>query len=393
MHKVYLFANFVPLPKTKRFRYMLKNSFESYQAVLAQEQQLVFELETAEDVDGEIFLVGNFNNWKAGLEDYRLNKIEPKRYFISLNCNLFTQDIEYKYVIGNWPQEELDERGYPVFNRKTTRESKHIQDYVPRWRKNSLMYNASFLPEKVVISEDFEIPQLIKTRRITALLPHNYNHTDKKYPVLYLQDGQNLFDDYAPFGNWGIDKKLALMAEQDKGELIIIAIDHAEEERVAEFTPSHNTKLGKGEGEKYVRFLSETLKPFVDQNFRTKSERLNTGIGGSSMGGLISIYAGLMYPEIFSRIMLFSPSLWVDPNIYFNLATFLEPENMKIYLYGGGQEGSNMIRNIEWFKNTLEGKGMKNEINFKVSIDPEGKHNEVRWGQEFPQAVEWLFYN
>ena len=110
------------------------------------------------------------------------------------------------------------------------------------------MYNPDFLPNKVVISESFEIPQLIKTRRITALLPYDYNSSDRRYPVLYLQDGQNLFDDYAPFGNWGIDKKLAHLAGQGKGDIIIVAIDHAEEERIAEFTPSYNTRLGKGRG-------------------------------------------------------------------------------------------------------------------------------------------------
>lgn len=255
------------------------------------------------------------------------------------------------------------------------------------------MFNASFLPEKVIISESFEIPQLIKTRRIAALLPYNYHNSGRQYPVLYLQDGQNLFDDYAPFGNWGIDKKLAMMAEQGKGDVIIVAIDHAEEERIEEFTPSYNTRLGRGQGKKYVRFLADTLKPYVDQHFRTLPDRRHTGIGGSSMGGLISIYAGLMYPEVYSRLMLFSPSLWVDPNIHFHLVSFLEPSDLKIYLYGGGKEGSKMVENLVWFKNTLESQGMAESIDFFLSIDPDGHHNEERWGREFPKALNWLFFD
>ena len=109
------------------------------------------------------------------------------------------------------------------------------------------------------------------------------------------------------------------------------------------------------------------------------------------MGGLISIYAGLMYPEVYSRLMLFSPSLWVDPNIHFHLVSFLEPKDLKIYLYGGGREGSNMIENLTWFKNTLERQGMNEGSDFQLSIDPEGHHNEACWGREFPKALNWLF--
>ena len=183
-----------------------------------------------------------------------------------------------------------------------------------------------------------------------------------------------------------------MLAEQGWGDIIIVAIDHAEEERIAEFTPSYTTKLGRGEGKKYVRFLADTLKPYIDKNFRTLNDRSNTGIGGSSMGGLISIYAGLMYPEVYSRLMLFSPSLWVDPNIHFHLVSFLEPSNLKVYLYGGGNEGSNMVENLNWFKTTLESQGMAENIDFKLSIDPHGHHNEERWGQEFPAALKWLFF-
>ena len=91
------------------------------------------------------------------------------------------------------------------------------------------------LPIVRVIEEKFEIPQLGKKRRITALLPHDYNESEKAYPVLYLQDGQNLFDDNAPFGNWAIDRALALMAEKDMGDIIVIAIDHGEKDRIKEY--------------------------------------------------------------------------------------------------------------------------------------------------------------
>ena len=313
--------------------------------------------------------------------------------FIFKDKHLLPGYLEYKYHRGNWDAGELDEHGNPAQNRRLeTHQVREISDHVPRWLKDGRAYNPAFLPEVQVISEQFEIPQLIKTRRIAALLPHDYQESDKRYPVLYLQDGQNLFDDYAPFGNWGVDKKLAVMAERGFGDIIIVAIDHAEKERIAEFTPSHRTKLGSGDGKKYVRFLADTLKAYVDKHFRTQPERAYTGIGGSSMGGLISIYASLMYPEVFGKLMVFSPSLWVMPNIHFHFLNFHDPQDMDIYLYGGEEESANMVPNIRRFQKAFEDSGSAN-IKFKLSVDPQGQHNEARWGEEFPRAVEWLFFN
>ena len=354
---------------------------------------LTFELKTVEDGQGAYYISGNFNNWQAGDWRYKLQPVAPGKYRVPLSIAPSTGVIAYKYTRGSWDTVELNVNGASIGNRYTTVGAGVVRDFVPRWRKVSQMHNESFLPKKHIISESFEIPQLIKTRRITALLPYDYDHSDKRYPVLYLQDGQNLFDDFAPFGNWGIDKKLAQLVEAGMGDIIIVAIDHAEEERIEEFTPAHPTKLGRGEGKKYVRFLADTLKPYIDRNFRTLPEKEFTGIGGSSMGGLISIYAALMYPEVYSRILLFSPSLWVDPNIYFNLPRFIDAEQAKWYLYGGGQEGSGMIKHLEWLKDILQQQGQVEGQDFLLSIDPNGQHNEYRWGLEFPKAVQWLFFD
>ncbi len=207
-------------------------------------------------------------------------------------------------------------------------------------------YSQDFLPVIEIIDEHFEIPQLIKTRRIAALLPHNYHTSEKQYPVLYLQDGQNLFDDFTPFGSWELPKKLAWLSERNMGDFIVIAIDHAESERIAEFTPSTETVLGVGDGLKYAEFLCETLKPYIDANFRTLPERENTGIGGSSMGGLISMYAAMHHPHTFSKLMIFSPSLWVSPNLSKEFIINTPDFYGKIYLYGGSTEGSNMVEHL-----------------------------------------------
>ena len=360
-----------------------------------QSDSLVLEMQTPVHYDRPVCITGNFNDWAIDADRFQMTRIGPGQFqFRFSEKQLPAFPLEYKYVKGNWDDEEVDPYGIVPPNRRLEAPEAVTIDEVPRWKFKGLAYQPAFLPLIQVISEHFEIPQLIKTRRITALLPHDYHVSGKKYPVLYLQDGQNLFDDYAPFGNWAVDKKLAVMAEKGMGDIIIVSIDHAENERIAEFTPSLQTKLGIGEGKKYVRFLADTLKPYVDQNFRTLPDRVHTGIGGSSMGGLISIYAGLMYPEVYGRMMVFSPSLWVAPNIPHLSLPFEDPIAARIYIYAGGKEGSSMIPNINRYKEALEKRGMNMaKLDFRVSIDPEGTHNEEHWGKEFPKAVEWLYFS
>ena len=130
--------------------------------------------------------------------------------------------------------------------------------------------NDQYAPIIKVLAEDFEIPQLGKKRKITALLPYDYEDSNEHFPVLYLQDGQNLFDPNAPFGNWSIDKALATMAAKKIGKMIVVAIDHGGRERIEEYTPFIQSKFGVGKGRKYLQFVTDTLKPYVDKNYRSK---------------------------------------------------------------------------------------------------------------------------
>jgi predicted alpha/beta superfamily hydrolase len=252
----------------------------------------------------------------------------------------------------------------------------------------------NYLPIIKVINDKVKAPPVGRERRIAVLLPHDYEKNQNKfYPVLYLQDGQNLLEYRSPFGNWHVDHRLAEMAKAGFGDLIVVAIDHAEQERIREFSPPEVTRFGSSLGRQYAHYMTGTLKPFVDKHFRTLSDRQHTGIGGSSMGGLISIYCGFIYPEVFGKLMIFSPSLWLTPKIYFQAVDFYNPFQTKIYLYGGGKEGANMVPNIQRLKSTLQRKGLDgSKIEFKLSIDPEGEHNEARWSMEFPKAAKWLFF-
>ena len=248
-------------------------------------------------------------------------------------------------------------------------------------------------PHIVLVEDAFRIPQLDKTRRIWALLPYDYYNSDKTYPVLYLQDAQNLFNDHAPFGNWAIDAKMAELAREGFGDFIIIAIDHGGTERIKEFSPYYHRQFGNGEGKLYAKFIIETLKPYVDRTYRTMPERRHTGIGGSSMGGLISAYTGIVHPEHFGKLMIFSPSFWYSDEIYFDAFNYKYILPTKIYLYAGERESRFMTQHVRRFKRAVKAHLFDESlVTFKIDINPTGEHQESYWGDAFADAVKWLFF-
>lgn len=353
----------------------------------------IFELVTGASDPRPVYLAGNFNEWRAPDERFKMLQVQPGQFRLEVKVPSHAM-VEYKYTRGDWQDVELDPQGNETHNRIAPSNGGVIIDKVPRWNYDGLGYNPELLPHIQVLSDQFEIPQLIKTRRIGILLPYDYYTSNKRYPVLYLQDGQNLYEEFAPYGTWGLDKKLATMSELGFGDLIVVAIDHAEDQRIKEYTPTRPTRLGIGDGEAYASFIAETLKPHVDHHFRTIPDRVSTGIGGSSMGGLISLYAGLLFPEVFGKLMIFSPSLWVAPNLYQNKIQLFNRFKNKIYLYAGGNEGKGLINNMERLLRELKQHGVDQEkLRYRYSFAPEGHHNEYFWGREFPKAMHWLFYS
>lgn len=251
-----------------------------------------------------------------------------------------------------------------------------------------------FEPIIEVIEEAYEIPYLNATRKISALLPHDYHKSNKKYPVLYLQDGQNLFNPSATYGDWAIDKSMAKLAEDGLGDVIIIAIDHGEEERIIEYLPYYHPRFGKGKGNFYIQFMIDKLIPYINNKYRTLTDFEHTGIGGSSMGGLISLHAGLSNPGVFGKMMIFSPSLWISRMIFNHTKTFKPLEESKIYLYAGGQESKEHLPNAQMLETIIRNKMVKgHNIDFHFSVNKLGNHSEIHWREEFPKALKWLFYN
>jgi len=354
---------------------------------------LKIHLETDEDDSRPVYISGNFNNWQTQDINYKMEQIGTNLYQFEFPPNfIYPQELLYKFTKGDWSEVEIGKNNEITPNRSTKLNSGIVNEYVPKWRKNWLPFKTNYLPKVLLISDEFEIPQLNKTRKIWALLPHDYDSSSETYPVMYLQDAQNLFNERAKYGNWEIDKKLAVMAEYKIGKIIIIAIEHAEEDRIKEYNVG-KTVLGKGQGKQYIKFVTETLKPFVDANFRTKKEREFTGIGGSSMGGLVSIFSGLRYPDVYGKLMIFSPSLWVVPKLKID-SDSAENSDTKIYLYAGGDESATMIEHIRSFKkNMIASEFIKDKMKINLSINMVGTHSERFWSDEFPKAIEWLYFN
>ena len=348
-----------------------------------------------EEDERPVYITGNFNKWNPKDADYQLTETARNTYHIEIEDEKLPETIEYKFTRGGWENVEIDRLGNITHNRKAEKSKEESQDTVEKWRINWGPFKKEFFPVVEIISEHFFIPQLNRTRKIWALLPYNYHESSHSYPVLYLQDAQNLFNEGSAYGNWEIDKKMSILAEYGRGDVIIIAIENGSEDRIREYVLDNNSITENAEGKKYIRFLADTLKPYVDSVYRTKPEREFTGIGGSSLGGLISIYSGFLYPEVYSKLLIFSPSLWVNPENNFPQMNFKNPYDIKVYLYGGEKEGSEMTQRIEKFERTMEGWETSHSLQFefKVSINPEGKHQEFYWSQEFPRAMEWLFFD
>ena len=240
---------------------------------------------------------------------------------------------------------------------------------------------------KNVTTFTIEAPQLNTHKKIWVYLPENYNDSGSTYPVFYMHDAQNLFDAKTSYvGEWKVDEYLDSIT---KNEVIVIGIEHGNEKRIEELTPFPNKKYGGGNGDNYLLFIKNTLKPHIDISYRTKPEAKYTTIIGSSLGGLISYYAALKYPNTFGKAGVFSPSFWFsDEIIDFTQNTNLE-KHTKLYFLIGSDEGKEVISDMENIISLLIQKGFP-KYQIKKEVINGGKHNEAFWSSYFPYAHQWL---
>lgn len=233
---------------------------------------------------------------------------------------------------------------------------------------------------------EIESPQLKTIKKIWVYLPLDYEISNQKYPVIYMHDAQNLFDVKTSYaGEWKVDETLDSL----KAKVIVIGIEHGNDKRLAELTPFKNEKYGGGNADAYLDFIVTTLKPHIDLKYRTKPKAKHTTIFGSSLGGLVSFYAVLKYPEVFGNAGVFSPSFWFSKDIY-EYAKNAEKSKAKIYFLCGDSESEDMVADMQRMteimsENRCDCKNLTKEIIIK-----DGRHNEKMWSEQFGKAVLWI---
>lgn len=242
-----------------------------------------------------------------------------------------------------------------------------------------------------------QIPKLSGNvkRRVYVYLPESYQkETDKRYPVMYMFDGHNVFYDAdATFGkSWGMNQYM----QKNKKQLIIVAVEcnHEGNSRLQEYAPFNfeNNALGtiKGKGQQYMNWLTKELKPYIDEHYRTLPDRCNTIIAGSSMGGLMALYGVCAYNHVFQRAACLSPSLWVDA---WKALEMVAKSNIRrdtcIYMDYGSEEMTNHPENAEAMISTSHLLLMK-RVNLAMRIVPGGNHSEASWERQIPVFMSCL---
>ncbi|MGB1288536.1 MAG: alpha/beta hydrolase [Aggregatilineales bacterium] len=271
-----------------------------------------------------------------------------------------------------------------------------------RWRSYTDTRDAHTVTGTLLICDTVHSPQLDNNRHILVWLPPSYYQSDKRYPVLYMQDGDNLFDDHSSYaGEWHVDETLTQLAADDI-EAIVVGIPNMGSQRFTEYNPFVGRRPGKGIT--YLHFIIETLKPLIDRDFRTLPDAPDTGLVGSSMGGLISLYGFLKYPLVFGLCGALSPVFWIQGDVL--LQTLMErplPEYGRVYLDIGTQEGGGYgrakskrgndmnaayVRGVRRLRDGFHHRDYAEKTHY---VEDEGAmHNEAAWSKRLPAALRFL---
>ncbi|MCS6917193.1 MAG: alpha/beta hydrolase-fold protein [Chitinophagales bacterium] len=336
-----------------------------------------------------IYIAGTFNGWNPGHPSYQLMPPGGPAYSITLQG---TGTIEFKFTRGSWSKVECQADGSFLPNRQFTFGSADtLQVAIAAW-EDLLGASSTALPNVVLLSDSFFIPQLNRYRSIWLYLPDDYySAPDKRYPVFYLQDGQNVFDEATAFaGEWQVDETLHALELSGDAGCIVVAVANGGVNRIEEYSPWVNPLYGGGQGDAYAEFLAQVLKPYIDAHYRTFPQRDFTAIGGSSLGGLIAFYTALKYNDVFSKAAVFSPSFWFDDSVELFVAAHQKSHPMRIRFVAGYPESSSMIPEIRSVYGLLR-QGSYSEQELDTSFHWDGQHAEWFWAREFGPTYLWLF--
>lgn len=336
-----------------------------------------------------VFIAGTFNSWNPGDTMFALEKDFDGNYVINLS-GTNGEEIEFKFTRGDWERGETTLEGGFVANRVEIFENGVEKEYtVANWEDQIGMHTIA--GDVIQLDYDFVIPQLARTRRIWMYLPPDYYTSGISYPVVYLHDGQNVFDLATSFiSEWDVDGTMQTLIAAGHTQAIVVVVANGEADRIDEYSPWNHPTYGGGDGDLSADFIVSTLKPYIDANYNTLPDRLNTVIGGSSLGGLISYYMALEHDEIFGKALIFSPSFWFDDSVNIFTQQFEKTLPSKIYITAGLNEDEDMVPDITTITDELQLKGF-NEDELITIIRSDGAHSEWFWKREYDDGYLWLF--
>ncbi|MBL8854993.1 MAG: hypothetical protein JNK57_13590 [Planctomycetaceae bacterium] len=311
--------------------------------------------------------------------------------------------VQFKVTQGRWETVERDADGRDIANRRIVvlsqpdGQPQRIEVRVESWASETTATKSTVVGN--LSQHEFRSEKLGNARTIFVWLPPDYAQSDTRYPVLYLHDGQNLFDRAtAAFGNeWQVDETATELIEAGEiRPLIIVGVGNSAD-RIDEYTMTFDAKLNAGgAGQLYLSFLTDELKPWIDRRYRTSATRQSTWIGGSSLGGLISLHACVERPDVFSGCLAFSPSLaWDREQIFATLSEKQRwPDHTSLWLSMGTLEGGSEdsqaanTRRTARLAELLETQGLQPDVNLWYRSIEGARHDELSWARQFPAALK-----
>jgi predicted alpha/beta superfamily hydrolase len=356
--------------------------------------------------DESVYISGNIPSlgpWDPG--KVKLGRIGEGEYAITLILPAGLE-FKYKFTRGSWETvekgrwfEEIQDREHSVLGDET------VVARVLNWRDYSGEREIYTVVGDVRHHEDFPSEALGNTRTVLVYLPPGYEEDpEARYPVLYMHDGQNLFDAGTSFigVEWAVDETLERMIPEGQVRPLIVVGIYNNSRRAYEYTPTKDAGKNDGGGaSRYADFIVGELKPFIDENYRTRPEREHTGLMGSSLGGIVSLYVAWTNPDVFTKVGAMSTAYWWSES---QILTMLEeidpPPGVRVWLDMGTAEDTadmdenevpDIIDQHRLARNILMRKGLEIPRTLRYIEDEGAVHNEHAWAARFPRAVEYLF--
>jgi predicted alpha/beta superfamily hydrolase len=346
-----------------------------------------------------VFIAGDFQGWNPGDPAYQLTDLGGLLYEITLDLTV-GNTIQFKFTRGSWATVEKGPNGEEIPNRThTVTGTETLELTVANWADS---------PPSTITGDvtTHTVPGFLDGRRVWVYLPPEYHvRMDQHYPVLYMFDGQNVFDQATSYaGEWEVDETCESLIPAGLIEpLIVVAADNGGLNRIYEYTPWYDPEYGDGGGgEVHLQEFITVLMPWVDTNYRTRTGPHNTGLAGSSLGGLMSLYAAYAHADVFGLIGALSPSIWWDDDELLSYAAGEPKSAAKVYMDMGTIEAGSLvdedhngiddyIDDLRAMRDLMVGQGFVLDEDLMVVEDEGGMHNEWYWAQRFPVTLQFLF--